>query len=149
VTICDTCGEAIDPASPVCPWCESPRTPSPAARAGGPPLRTIDVEAGLPTVEEALRRLDAQLDRARTDGVRLVRVIHGWGSTTGGGGRIRAAVRRRLMDELDRRGIRGILFGDHYAPGEPAARDLRRRHPVLTTSERTDRRNPGVTFVEP
>ena len=146
--ICETCGEPIDPACTACPLCESPQAPSPASRSAGPPLRTIDVEAGLPTVAEALRRLEAQLERARTDGVRLVRVIHGWGSTTGGGGRIRAAVRRWLQEQVDCRRIRGVLFGDHVAPGEPEARDLRKRQPALATSQRTDPRNPGITCVE-
>ena len=146
---CDVCGESIAPVSSVCPFCETPQKPDPGARNGGPPLRTVDVEAGLPTVEEALRRLEAQLDRARADGVRLVRVVHGWGSSTGGGGKIRAAARQWLLNRLDRRLLRSVLFGDHFSHASPEGRDLLRRHPVLASSERTDRHNPGISFVEP
>ena len=80
----------------------------------GPAIKTINLEAGLPTVEEALRRLAAQLDRARLEGVRVVRLIHGWGSAAGGGGRIRAAVRQWLQQEAEARRIHFFLPGDHF-----------------------------------
>ena len=146
---CDTCGESIAPGSAVCPFCEAPQLPDPSARAEGPAVRDLDIEAGLPTVAEALRRLAAQLDRARADGVRVVRVIHGWGSNTGGGGRIRAAARQWLQGQREQRRIRLMLLGDHYTPTSPEGRDFIRRHPALRASERSDRENPGITFVEP
>ena len=146
---CDTCGESIAPGSAVCPFCEAPQLPDPSARAAGPAVRDLDIEAGLPTVEEALRRLAAQLDRARADGVRVVRVIHGWGSNTGGGGRIRTAARQWLQGQREQRRIRLMLLGDHYTHTSPEGRDFIRRHPALRSSERTDRENPGITFVEP
>ena len=146
---CATCGESIAPQSAVCPFCETPQGPDPSGPAPGPPVRNLDIEAGLPTVEAALRRLETQLDRARTDGVRVVRVVHGWGSATGGGGKIRAAARPWLRAQLERRRIRGLLFGDHYSPSTPEGRDFLRRHPALRASERTDRENPGIAFVEP
>ena len=146
---CSTCGESIAPGSSVCPFCETPQEPDPAGPAAGPPLRDLDVEAGLPTVAEALRRLEARLDRARADGVRVVRVIHGWGSSIGGGGKIRAAVRQWLQRQLESRRIRSFLPGDRYSPATPEGRDFLRRHPALRSAERSDRDNPGITFVEP
>ncbi len=146
---CDVCGEPIAPQSTVCPYCESPRRPDPAGRAGGPPVRDVDVEIGLPTVAEALRRLETQLDRARADGVRVVRVIHGWGSSSGGGGKIRAAARQWLRQQLERGGVRSVYFGDHYTHTSPEGRDFLRRHPALRPAENSDRNNPGITFVEP
>ena len=146
---CDTCGETLAPGSSVCPYCEAPQSSSASDAASGPPVRTLDIEAGLPTVAEALRRLETQLDRAQRDGVRVVRVIHGWGSNTGGGGKIRAAARQWLQRQLDARRIRFLILGDHYTHTSPAGRDFIRRHPALRPTERTDRENPGITFVEP
>ena len=146
---CEVCGEEIAPGSAVCPFCETPQRPDAAAPAGGPPVRDVNLEAGLPTVEEALRRLAAQLDRARADGVRVVRVIHGWGSASGGGGKIRAAARQWLRGQLDQRRVRTVLPGDRYTHTLPEGRDFLRRHPALRLSERSDRENPGITFVEP
>jgi hypothetical protein len=119
---------------------------SPVPRAA--PVRDINLEAGLPTVDEALEKLRARLSAAEADGVRLVRVIHGWGSGTGGGGRIRAAVRRWLAGQLAGGRFRNVLHGDAYSRTEPSGRNLIRRYPDLAAAERQDRRNPGITFVE-
>jgi hypothetical protein len=146
--ICDTCGEPVAAHSAVCPFCETPLATRAGPSDGGTLMRTLDIESGLPTVDEALRRLEIQLERARAGGVRLVRVIHGWGSSTGGGGRIRAACRRWLAARRDDGRIRAVLCGDHYTPTAPEGRDLQRRYPALRSSERTDRCNPGITFVE-
>ena len=145
---CATCGETIAPQSTVCPYCETPQVPG-SSGGPGPAVRTLDIEAGLPTVEEALRRLEAQLDRARADGVQVVRIIHGWGSSSGGGGRIRAAARQWLQRQREAGRIHGLLPGDHYTHTSPAGRDFLRRHPALRPAERTGRKNPGITFVEP
>lgn len=67
-------------------------------RAGGVAAiktRVVNLEEGRPTVAEALARLERELDRARRDGVRLLKVIHGYGST-GVGGAIKQGVHRRL-----------------------------------------------------
>ena len=146
---CDVCGESIAPGSIVCPFCETAQRPDPSGRAVGPPVRDLDVEAGLPTVAEALRRLEAQLDRARGEGVRVVRVIHGWGSAAGGGGKIRAAARRWLQEQHAAGRVRGVVWGDRFTHATPEGRDFLRRHPALRASERTDRENPGIAFVEP
>ena len=146
---CDVCGEPVAPGSSVCPFCETPQAPAAGGRAAGPAVRNVDVEAGLPTVAEALRRLEAQLDRARADGVGVVRVIHGWGSAAGGGGKIRAAARRWLQEQVSARRVRSVLPGDRFTHAAPEGRDFLRRHPALRATERTDRENPGITFVEP
>lgn len=150
MNICATCGEPIAPASSLCPYCETPQAATPSAGSGGsgPPVRNIDIESGLPTVEEALRRLQTQLARAHSDGVRVVRIIHGWGSSTGGGGKIRMAARQWLRTQLDARRIRSLYLGDHYTHTSPEGRDFLRRHPALRPTENSDRHNPGITFVE-
>lgn len=143
------CGEPIPPHASTCPYCESPQAFIAASGGQGEALRTLNIEAGMPTVAEAMQRLRLQLDRAQADGVRLVRVIHGWGSNTGGRGKIRAAARRWLQQQLEERQIRALVLGDHYTHTSPEGRQFQRRHPALRPSERTDRENPGICFVEP
>ncbi len=150
MNLCSTCGELIAPTSSVCPYCETPQPHSApdSSSNSGPPVRNLDIESGLPTVEEALRRLQTQLERARSEGVRVVRVIHGWGSSNGGGGKIRVAARNWLRTQLDARRVRSIYLGDHYTHTSPEGRDFLRRHPALRPTENSDRNNPGITFVE-
>ena len=79
----------------------------------------------------------------------VVRVIHGWGSAAGGGGKIRAAARRWLQEQHAAGRVRGVVWGDRFTHTTPEGRDFLRRHPALRATERTDRDNPGIAFVEP
>ncbi|MBR6021268.1 MAG: Smr/MutS family protein, partial [Kiritimatiellae bacterium] len=111
--------------------------------------QTVDIEAGLPTVDEALAKFDRALYLAQQNGTPLLRVVHGWGSSTGGSSYIRPALRRHLADLADRALIRSFLPGDRYSHAFPDGLALLRRHPVLRLTEPSDRLNPGITFVEP
>ena len=142
---CDVCGEPIPDAVPVCPYCESPCAPRPLSSPAGPAIRTVNLEDGLPTVDEALDKLERALSRAAADRVPLLRVIHGWGSSSGQA-LIRRSVRARLARYHETRVLRAFLPGDDFSPTRRHPWIL--RHPVLLESALTDRMNPGITFVE-
>ena len=46
---------------------------------------TINLEAGFPSVDDARRRLVSEMQSARARGVRVIKVVHGWGSSGEGG----------------------------------------------------------------
>ena len=48
-------------------------------------IRTFNVEAGLPTLDEARRLVIAEIKQAQRDGARVLKVIHGYGSSGKGG----------------------------------------------------------------
>ena len=48
-------------------------------------LRTFDVEAGLPTLDEAWRLVAAEIKLAKREGGKVLKVIHGYGSSGKGG----------------------------------------------------------------
>lgn len=148
MAICEICGEAIAGGAGVCPYCGTRRVGVPE-RGEVPLIVDIDIERGLPTVREALARLDRLFEAACGRGVRLLRVIHGYGSRTGGHSRIRQAARARMAGWLAVGKIRAMLPGEAYHPGiSRESRAWQRRHPVLRGTEVADRRNPGITFLE-
>jgi len=144
---CDTCGNEIPDEAIFCPFCDCRQT---TRRQNAPrqQVRTINLEAGMPSVDKAMARLDAELSAAKRSGVRLVRVIHGWGSS-GTGGKLREACRSFLKQQKAAGRIRNLVTGVDYSKTASAGRDLIRRYPDLLSSERSDRHNPGITFVEP
>jgi hypothetical protein len=73
--------------------------------------RTINLEDGRPTVSDATRHLVSSVRIARKTGVRLIKFVHGYGSS-GSGGKIRPAARREL-DKLVKLG-----YIKYYIPGE-------------------------------
>ena len=145
---CTVCGNDIADTAPRCPFCESPQAGTGGAMRRKPAtVMSINLEAGKPTAADAVKRLEAELMGARNVGARIVRAIHGWGSS-GAGGKIRDAVRRRLPVLRQRGLIRGFVAGEDYAETREEGRGLLSRHPDLRSSLRTDRLNPGITFVE-
>lgn len=144
---CDTCGNEISDGCMLCQFCGSRQAPSVRVATPREPVRTINVEDGMPTVDQALARLERDLQYARQSGARVVRVIHGWGSS-GTGGRLRVACRAFLDRELAAGHIRRVIVGDDYSRAANLGQDLQRRCRDLRDSERTDRHNPGITFVE-
>ena len=46
---------------------------------------TLNLEAGFPTIDDARRRLLSEMQSARARGVRVIKVVHGWGSSGEGG----------------------------------------------------------------
>lgn len=146
---CEVCGNEIDDGTSVCPFCETAQhgnTPPVHTVARGK-IITVNLEDGLPTVEQALSRLDTALLRARESGANLMRLIHGYGSS-GVGGRLREAVRIQLNDLAQRGRIRSYISGEDYGPRSLQTKRLMKQYPSLMRSERTDSRNPGITLVE-
>lgn len=71
----------------------------------------VNLETGMPTVDVAIRRLGAELNAAKAMHVKVIKFIHGYGSS-GTGGRIRVAVRKELEVWKKNKKIR------QYIPGE-------------------------------
>lgn len=108
---------------------------------------TLNLERGKPIVADALGRLDMEIAAARMKQVKLIRVIHGWGSS-GTGGAIKAAVHAHLQSLARSGSIRSFAIGDHYSDYANEGRRLLSAYPQLRASLKTDRENPGITFVE-
>ncbi len=142
--VCETCGNEIAPESRYCPFCGSQQSPRPAGR--GYRCKEINLEAGRPTVDEALVRLDRELAAAVFAGVRVLKVIHGYGSS-GHGGAIRTECRKVLDYKAARGEIEGVLAGEEFTSQNPAARRWLQRCPQLADSSSYNRGNRGITLV--
>jgi hypothetical protein len=145
--ICGRCGNDFEGGGD-CPYCGAFEMPSAGGRRKKPKkIVTLNLEKGLPRVEEAVASLDRQIAAARMEGVTLMRVIHGWGST-GTGGKIKAAVHLQLGAHTRSRNVRGFLPGERYSELTSGGKNLLASYPSLRSTLRSDRENPGITFVE-
>ena len=108
--------------------------------------RELNLELGWPTVDQALRRLDAELEAARQMNTPLMKLIHGYGSS-GAGGRIRVEARRRL-DRMKAGGeIWGYIPGESFSIFDSDTLAAFQRCPTLRRDRDLERHNNGVTFV--
>jgi hypothetical protein len=110
-------------------------------------MRAINLKAGSPTVEDARRRLLAEMDAARKENIRLLKVIHGWGSS-GEGGRIGPAIRKSLRLRVKEGKARLVVPGERFSSDTLEGRDLSQRHPAVRGDPDFNRANPGITVVE-
>jgi len=110
------------------------------------PVRILKVKAGLPTVQEARERLNAEIDKARASGVLVLKIVHGYGAS-GVGGAIRGAIRRSLQRRLKEGKIRSFVVGERWAVVDETAWAMLEACPALRTDPDLNRYNEGVTFV--
>tara|TARA_Y100001949_G_C15713179_1_gene211850 strand:- start:4 stop:483 length:480 start_codon:yes stop_codon:yes gene_type:complete len=150
VKACIVCGNDIEDTEWQCPFCKSPQ-PSQATKGSfasprKEQIRTVNLKEGLPVVEEALSRMRREISDARACRVKVLKLVHGYGST-GTGGKIKQAVQVELASMHLQGQIRMYVVGDDYAVSV-AGQELRARYPELLRSRRQDFENRGITFVE-
>jgi hypothetical protein len=117
-----------------------------SATTGETYIKIINLKSGMPTVSEALQQLNRELTHAREAGGKVLKLIHGYGST-GAGGEIRIAVQRRLTEMADRGEIRACIFGENWSKSDERAWALINTHPELKQDHDLGRRNLGITIV--
>ena len=145
---CERCGNEIPAAAASCRFCGAPQQGRPGRRRGPrEPVYTVNIESGLPPVEEGLERLKTGLLLARHNGAKIVRVIHGYGSG-GTGGKLREACRAFLRQAKAARQIKDFVPGEEYGGSGGSGQGLIKRCAALRHSERSDCGNPGITLVE-
>ncbi len=145
---CSTCGNEIPDDEWKCRYCESYQKPGGSSRrTDEEKIKTINLKKGMPFVDEALATLSLELDLARSQGVKVLRIIHGYGSS-GSGGKIKQAVIQELASLSRSRRVHAYVVGDRYSENINQGRDLLRRFPGLGSTLVSDRHNPGITFVQ-
>ncbi len=109
-------------------------------------LRIVNLEAGKPTVEEARRKLIDAIEQARKDGTRALKVIHGYGSS-GGGGKIRDGVRKSLS--LRRKEGKIVMYvpGEKWSALETGTQELLELYTEIRRDTDLGRGNEGITIV--
>ena len=108
--------------------------------------RELNLELGRPTADEALRRLEAELEAARHMNTPLLKLIHGYGSS-GKGGRIRTASRKYLLAQQEKGRIAAVVPGERFTIFDETTRRALQQYPHLRQDRDLERENMGVTFV--
>lgn len=109
-------------------------------------IPVINLEQGMPYVEEAIRRMNAGLRSARANGARAVKLIHGYGSS-GAGGKIRTAVAAELAGKKRSGEIREFVRGEDFTPFSESCRKALDLLPELQKDKDYLKCNQGITIV--
>ncbi|RME13333.1 MAG: hypothetical protein D6802_01820 [Ardenticatenia bacterium] len=145
--VCPTCGNTVEPHTTVCPFCERRiRQRGGRKRRPASPVHVVNLEAGMPSSQEALVRLRNALNTARQRGKKVVKIIHGYGSH-GVGGTLCHVVRRELNAQVRRGVARVVIRGEDFHAANPSLDMVLAMYPALRDDPDFNHRNEGVTLV--
>jgi hypothetical protein len=109
-------------------------------------LREVNLEEGKPFVDVAIRRLTFELKQSDRMGVKVLKIIHGYGSS-GTGGKIRVEA-RKYLERLKKRGeIKNYIPGEKFSIFEEETRAALLICTELRNDRDLERHNNGVTFI--
>ena len=111
-----------------------------------PTIRTVNLKSDMPSIQEALQRLEREIAVARQGQVRLLKIIHGYGSS-GVGGDIRIAAQKRLRELAEKGQIHGCIFGEDWAKSDEQTWRLLQGQRDLNSDPDLGRRNLGITII--
>lgn len=109
-------------------------------------VSVVNLEADYPSVEDARRQLAQSLRIAKSGGGRVIKLIHGYGSS-GVGGKLCHAVRKSLALRKKEGVIRDFIPGERFSIFQPATLEALSRYPELSGDSDLERCNEGITVV--
>lgn len=130
----------------VCPFCGSRETGDASQKRNKFIHKTVNLEAGRPLLDVALRRLSEVIEDAVRNNVSALTLIHGYGSS-GKGGVIRSECRKTLEYLKSKNQIRDYVKGEDFNKKTGLVKSILQRYPQLGSHNNLNRANRGITLV--
>ncbi|HKJ80933.1 MAG TPA: Smr/MutS family protein [Ignavibacteriaceae bacterium] len=111
-----------------------------------PISKTINIKQNNPTVEEARKKLIAELDKARSGNFKYVKIIHGYGSN-GVGGVLGGAIRKSMKYRRKEKKIKDYIIGEKFSAFDSTCRSIIDKYPFLAKDADYNNNNFGITIV--
>jgi hypothetical protein len=109
-------------------------------------VRTFNVEANLPTVDEARRLVMEEIRRAKRERIRILKVIHGYGSS-GKGGALCVGLRKSFKLRKKEGVIRDFVPGEDFSIFNATVLAMLEAAPDLRGDPDLNATNEGVTVI--
>ena len=109
-------------------------------------IRTFNVEAGLPTLDEARRLVIDEIKQAKRNGAKVLKVIHGYGST-GSGGKLCIGLRKSFGLRKKEGVIKDFIAGEDFSIFNDTVLALLEAVPELRGDPDLGATNEGVAIL--
>ncbi len=109
-------------------------------------IRIFNVEAGLPPLDEARRLVIAEIKQAKRQGAKVLKVIHGYGSS-GKGGALCVGLRKSFGLRKKERVIKDFIAGEDFSVFNDSVLAPLEAVPELRGDPDLGATNEGVTIV--
>jgi|SRR3954451_21911333 len=110
------------------------------------PIKIVNLEDGLPKVEEARLRMQHELKIARQQGYAAVKLIHGYGSS-GVGGALRIELQKELQRLAGAGALRSFVIGEDWRISNENTWELLKRYPEWKKDSDLGKANKGISIV--
>jgi hypothetical protein len=110
------------------------------------PIKLINVEDGMPKVDEARLSMQRELQVARQQGYAAVKLIHGYGSS-GVGGSLRIELQKELRRLADAGSVRSFVAGEDWRISDEKTWELLKRYPEWKRDSDLGKGNKGISIV--
>lgn len=144
--VCEVCGNEVSDGVSLCPFCGSQNEERLSIRPGRFSQKTVNLEVGRPVLGIALNRMNEVIADGKRNGVHVLTLIHGYGSS-GKGGVIRQECRKTLDFMKIKGDIRDYICGEHFNKRAAPVKSLLNRYPELALDKNLNRENRGITLV--
>ncbi len=112
----------------------------------GTGIKTVNLEVGMPSVPQARSRLSSEIRLAQQCGVRVLKLIHGYGSS-GIGGDLRIALQSTLRQMAQAKEIHDCIYGENWRTSDDRSWELLKLMPELKSDSDLGKGNRGITLV--
>ena len=109
-------------------------------------IKAVNLEKGMPTVEQARLRMQYGLQVARNEGFAVVKLVHGYGSS-GVGGALRIELQKDLRKAAQEGVIASFIAGEDWRISDSRTWELLKRFPELKKDLDLGRGNQGISLV--
>ena len=109
-------------------------------------LMTFNVEAGFPTLEEARKMVIEEIKRAKREGVKVLKVIHGYGAS-GTGGKLCVWLRKSFGLRKKEKVIKDFVTGEDFSIFNDTTLSLLEAVPELRSDPDLNATNEGITIL--
>lgn len=106
-------------------------------------VREINLERGMPTVDEAIRRMVNDLSTVKRTGCKAAVIVHGYGSS-GTGGKIKPAAKSKLKEPSLQGIVKDMVAGENWYEKK---KDFLNHCPQLADFNSYVDGNRGITVV--
>lgn len=110
------------------------------------PMKIVNLEDGMPKLEEARLRMQHELQVARQQKYAAVKVIHGYGSS-GIGGSLRIGLQKELQQQVLAGSVKSFIAGEDWRVSNETTWSLLKRFPEWKQDSDLGRSNKGICIV--
>ena len=109
-------------------------------------IKLVNLEEGMPKVEQARLRMQFEVQKARAQGYAAVKLIHGYGSS-GVGGALRDELQQSLRKAARDGTIAAFIAGEDWRISDEATWDLLKKYPEWKQDSDMGKDNRGISIV--